>query len=751
MYFFLVLFLQASFSFAAEELVFWNFWNPKFILPVIEKFEKENPGVKIHNEQINWGNGLDKIIVAMANGRAPDICEIGSTWMGKFMSEGALLDVTDKFSDLKKEYLMWEPAQMGGRLYGMPWLAGTRVLFYNRSLFKSAGLNPDNPPKTWSEMLTAAKKIHNPADGTFGFGMNAGEGHILYKKFLPFVWGNHGKILDENGNYVFDSPQTREAFTYYLELQKYSYREKQDLLDEAFKRGKLGMTISGSWNFARYPKDAPDLDFSVALIPEPDNGKGYSASFMGGEILVLFKTCKNPDIAASFIRFLTRKENTLPITKEALVSFPANIEAFADPFFDSDPRLRVFIEQMKTGVHPPIHPLWIELEKIVNEAVEKAMYGTEIPVALGMAEKEYNRVKELRESRQKRTKADSIAAANDKANGKTSSSGWHLTLLIVIACGTILNAVLLSFLIIEVKKKRSLANGTARKVGPIERSQRALLFLSPWIITFLVFWLYPLLFSLILSFGDYDVFHPQNFRFTGLENYIRLFKDPQFVRAFKNTLFFVMGTTPVTTVLALALAVMINNLKKAEGFFRSAFFLPSIISIVVTATIFKSFYSPVGMLNRVLGFFGLTGYSWLVETSTALPAIMLMDIWAFLGYYMVLYLAAIKAVPKQYYEAADVDGATEWQKFRFITLPQIHYMTVFIIVINTIRSWQVFPEVFTLTRGGPLGSTDTMVHRLYEAAFRFQEMGYASALSYVLFAIILTLSLLQMRVLGRTR
>ena len=110
-----------------------------------------------------------------------------------------------------------------------------------------------------------------------------------------------------------------------------------------------------------------------------------------------------------------------------------------------------------------------------------------------------------------------------------------------------------------------------------------------------------------------------------------------------------------------------------------------------------------------------------------------------------------KSRAKQYYEAADVDGATEWQKFRFITLPQIHYMTVFIIVINTIRSWQVFPEVFTLTRGGPLGSTDTLVHRLYEAAFRFQEMGYASALSYVLFAIILTLSLLQMRVLGRTR
>jgi len=173
------LFIVSSFittPLMAEELVFWNFWDPKFILPVIEKFEKANPGVKIRNEQITWGNGLDKIVIAMANGRAPDICELGSTWMGKFMGEGALLDVTDKYSDLKPEYQMWEAATSDGKLYGMPWLVGTRVLFYNRDLFIKAGLNPDIPPKTWTEMFDAAKKNHEIDDHTFGFGMNAGEG-----------------------------------------------------------------------------------------------------------------------------------------------------------------------------------------------------------------------------------------------------------------------------------------------------------------------------------------------------------------------------------------------------------------------------------------------------------------------------------------------------------------------------------------------------------------------------------------------
>jgi multiple sugar transport system permease protein len=291
-----------------------------------------------------------------------------------------------------------------------------------------------------------------------------------------------------------------------------------------------------------------------------------------------------------------------------------------------------------------------------------------------------------------------------------------------------------------------------RPVGPVQRAQRTFLFLSPWLITFAVFWLYPLIFSLILSFCDYNVFHPDVFRFVGFKNYLRLFSDPEFYQAFKNTLIFVLGSTPVTTILALTLALLVNSVAKGTQFFRSAFFLPSIISIVVTATIFKSFYSPVGMLNRILEIFSLPGHAWLVEKGLALPAIMFMNIWAYTGYYMVLYLAALKAVPKQLYEAADVDGATDWQKFRYITLPQIHYMTIFILIVNSIRTWQVFPEIFTLTRGGPVGTTNSIVHLLYESAFRYHEMGYASALAYILLFIIMLFSVVQMKLLsGRKR
>lgn len=733
MMFLAVFILVASLANASEELVFWNFWDPKFILPVIAEFEKDNPGIRIRNEQISWGNGLDKIVVAMANGRAPDICELGSTWTGRFMAEGALIDVTGNFSDLKSQFLMWEPATYEGRLYGMPWLVSTRVLFYNRELFKKAGLDPDKPPQTWDEMLAAARLIHDPAAGVYGFGMNAGEGHILYKKFMPFVWGNGGEILNHQSEFVFDSPQTRQALDFYLRLKDFSFSEKQDLLDEAFKRGKLGLAISGSWNFARYPVDAPMLDFGVALMPKPASDRGFSTSFLGGQVLVLFKSCKNPDMAAKFIRYLTAAANTLPITREALVSFPAHKAAYQDAFFTADPRLAVFVEQMKTAIHPPVHRLWIDLEKIINSAVERAMYGEPAATVFAQAGSEFRAVSERR----------SGSGLPGSAGNRDSS---QILLLAAIGVGLLVNAVLLAFVLHELKKKRRLSRA-GHIAGPIERSQQVLLFTSPWLLTFAVFWFYPLLFSLILSFCDYDVFHPAVFSFAGWKNYARLLGDKDFLQSFFNTLIFVVGTTPVTTVLALVLALMINSVRRGSEVFRSIFFLPSIISIVVTATIFKSLYSPVGLLNRLLGVAGLPGHAWLVEKGLALPAIMLMNIWAYTGYYMVLYLAALKAVPRQLYEAAEVDGADDWQQFRYITLPQIHYMTIFVFTMNTIRNWQVFPEVFTLTRGGPMGSTNTLVHHLYDTAFRYHEMGYSSAISYILLIIILIFSLVQMRIL----
>ena len=276
-----------------------------------------------------------------------------------------------------------------------------------------------------------------------------------------------------------------------------------------------------------------------------------------------------------------------------------------------------------------------------------------------------------------------------------------------------------------------------------------LLFLSPWFVTLILFWLFPLIYSLYLSFTDYAILNPHP-NFIGAQNYFKLFSDPDFLTALKNTSLFVVGTIPFTTIIALFLALIVNQKIPLKGFFRAGFFLPSITSMVVIALIFTNLYAKDGYLTFLCHFLGISTpeKGFLFSTGTALPSIMLMDVWVSFGYYLILYLAALQAIPIELYEAAEISGATFWQKFRYITLPYLRPMTLLIVLINTIRSFQIFIEIFVMTKGGPLNSTLTVVYSVYENGLVRFQMGYASAMAYVLFFIIMIFSLLQMKLFG---
>lgn len=359
---------------AGITLTWWQFWEPKIVEPLIKEFEAKNPGIHVDYQQLTWANGLDKITIALAGGTGPDICELGSTWVARFAHDGVLIDITAEAEAIKDEYRMWEPVTYQGKIYGLPWVVGTRALFYNRTLFTQAGLDPDSPPTTWNELLEAAKAIHNLGPEIYGYGINAGERYILYKKFMPFAWGNGGDILDRN-QCVIDSSEVKEALNFYLELAKYGLAEKQDVLDNAFKRGVLGIHISGAWNLKRIPEEAAGLDFGVALIPKPSETKGKSASFAGGEMLVLFKGCRHKKEALSFIRFLTREDNAVRLCREVKSVAPAAVAAVNNEYYLNHPKEAVFLKQMEGAVSPPNHPRWVEIEDEVNTAIERALYG----------------------------------------------------------------------------------------------------------------------------------------------------------------------------------------------------------------------------------------------------------------------------------------------------------------------------------------------------------------------------------------
>jgi multiple sugar transport system permease protein len=270
-------------------------------------------------------------------------------------------------------------------------------------------------------------------------------------------------------------------------------------------------------------------------------------------------------------------------------------------------------------------------------------------------------------------------------------------------------------------------------------------FLAPWALLYAAFFVYPFVYSFLLSFQQFNPLNPDNSQWVGADNVTRLFGDPVFGRALRNTLFFVVGTVPLTTAAALALAMLLRGRTPGRDLFKAAFFLPSVLSMVVIALLFKLFYAPAGALNNALAALGAGGHGWLTDPRTALPAIMIMDVWAAVGYYAIIFYAGFTGIPRELYEAAELEGAGTWALFRYITAPMLKPVIGFVLVINTIRSFQVFVEVFVMTQGGPLGATNTLVLYLYETAFRRLDYGYASVIAYAVFVLSAVFSVVAIR------
>lgn len=275
-------------------------------------------------------------------------------------------------------------------------------------------------------------------------------------------------------------------------------------------------------------------------------------------------------------------------------------------------------------------------------------------------------------------------------------------------------------------------------------------FTLPWSLTFFLVWLFPLIYALIMGFTDYNLLRADESQWVGFQNFSALFNDPDFLNAIKNTFIFVLGTIPATTIIALIMALLVNKSFKGRAVFRSAFFLPSITSLVVIALIFTNLFQRGGYVAQLAAMLGLAvpEYGFLFDSGTALYSIMGMDVWMSSGYYMLIFLAGMKSIPDELYEAAEINGAGYFRKLFSITLPLLKPVALFILVINTIKSFQVFVEIFVMTKGK--FDTMTMVYFIYEKGFTTTlQSGYASAAAYILFGIIAVFSILQFFVLRR--
>jgi multiple sugar transport system permease protein len=271
------------------------------------------------------------------------------------------------------------------------------------------------------------------------------------------------------------------------------------------------------------------------------------------------------------------------------------------------------------------------------------------------------------------------------------------------------------------------------------------LFLLPNIVGFLIFTALAVVTAFGLALTEWDLLIPP--KFIGLANYTKLLtNDPVFKQTMLNTVYFVGGVVPLDIVCSLGLALLLNRPIRAMALYRAIYFVPVVTSLIAVSIVWQWLYhTEVGLINFVLADVGLPKVNWLGSTEWAMPAVILMSSWKSAGYYAVIFLAGLQGIPQHLYEAADIDGANSWQKFWKITLPLLSPTMFFVLVISIIQAFQVFGQIFIMTRGGPANATSTIVYFIYNSAFVWFRMGYAAAASWVLFAIIFLITIVQTR------
>jgi multiple sugar transport system permease protein len=275
-------------------------------------------------------------------------------------------------------------------------------------------------------------------------------------------------------------------------------------------------------------------------------------------------------------------------------------------------------------------------------------------------------------------------------------------------------------------------------------------FLGPPIILLFIFMLIPIFVSLFISFTDFDVYAMydwSNASFIGLQNYGELMQDPLFWRALLNTLYALVVAMPLTVILSLSFAALINREGTyLKNFFKVSFYLPSITNTVAIAIVWAWMLNPdYGLINWFLGLFGIQGPNWLGDPAWAMPSVIMLVVWKAVGYNIILFTAGLQNIPDYLYEAAELDGATRFQQFLYVTVPSLRPTIFFVTVMTVIGYLQLFEEPYMLTAGGPLNSTLSIVLYLYRQGFRFFKLGYASSIAFVLFLMIFALTFIQMR------
>jgi len=774
----------------------------------VAAFEERNPDLDVVLLSMGAGGmNPQKLMTSIAGNVPPDVIDQDRFTIGDWASRGAfrpLDDLIERDGINPEDFYpaCWSEAVYEGRVYAIPYGTDDRALYWNKNLFRAVGLDPERPPQTWAELLDYAVKLtaYRP-DGSFeriGFIPNYGNSWLYL-----YSWQNGGEFMSPDGQTcTLDNPYTVEALEWMVEVYDalqgaeaigaFQSTFQSEALDP-FYTGKVAMKIDGNWVLNLIARYAPDLDFGVAPAPVPTarlrgegrfQGQPPFLTWSGGFSLAIPRGARHVEEAWRFIRWMTSLEGWL-ILNEAqraynfsqgrpyVPNMSANRkvdEEIFRRFAPEQPRLRkglrTFMDLMPVSRFRPVtfvgQRLWDEHVRAFEQAIHHKMTPAEaLAAGRKTVQEEYNKICQQEQY--------------------PVLAWWKpLSLVAWLLVGLLT--------VVGVALRRAAGRKLLRR-----EAWAGWLFAAPWLLGFLIFTAGPILVSILFSFCHYDVLHPA--RYVGLKNYRDLVADPLVWKTIYNVGFLSLLGMPLGMAAGLALAMLLNAKVRGMAWYRTAFYLPSIVPAVANAILWMWILQPdFGLVNagyratigaHVAPFVQATvgaletwlahqaealptwldwlggplrnpwwlhwlveAPKWLASESWSKPALILMGLWG-AGAGMIIWLAGLQGIPQHLYEAAELDGASAWQQFRHVTLPMLTPYIFFNLIIGTIGSLQRFVDVYIMTNGGPVDSTQVPVLYLFRNAFQYFKMGYASSMAWFLFVIILVLTLIQLKVAPR--
>ncbi len=749
---------------------------------VFEEFHRRHPNIRVVNAgglEIRGERAESGFLMSMAGDTAPDVFYVNFRQYYNYIDQGFSRPLDDLLQSRPGLLAHVSPEILkvlrsyDDKIYALPFNQFAQALYYRKDHFKQAGLDPNRPPKDWAEFDAYARRLTESASGRVGFEFSAGLGSKAYH-WSNFVWQAGGEVAvpAENGYWksAIATPQAAEALDFFRKITTERWVGKdgktygpaagvsatyaQDIAD-----GRVSMWFSYTNDVMLNMSNLDPALLGIAAMPAGPAGHANEINAAMWAINAQIEDPAKIQACWEFIQFFTGDEAAristdkfVEVGLEKLVN-PSLLRKFGYEHLvhGVDPAYVEANEQLfRTGHPEPYGRNMQQVYVVLDAALDRAMLEPNTPA-----------IDILRDVSAEMDQKLLGYTAPDVLEKQRRVARWILLGVGCLTLGCSLWATLRARRGASEFVERLPAGSSRRRIARF-----LAICLAPASLSLLVWAYYPLVRGLVIAFQDYKIV--KGTRWVGLDNFIDVFTQPIFYKALWNSFLYVGLTVGIGFLLPILLALVLNEIRYAKVLFRTVFYLPAMTSPILVAFLWRQFYdkSPEGLLNTILApflnlynqgiaLFGAgpipTAYDWLGNPSLAMFAVVLPGVWAGAGPGSILYLAALKNISEDRYEAADIDGANWLQKIRYITLPGLKPLILINLLGVFIAGFKAMENVFVLTGGGPLYATHTLGLEVWTNAFMFLKFGYATAAAWVMGAILIGFTLVQIRSLLKMR